>query len=749
MLKLQDFEYNELILKDEELVNAFRLELEYLRSLKPEKLTAGFLERAGLDAEETRYGGWEVTEIQGHTLGHYLTALAQAYGATGESDLKDRIEQILAALERSQEANGYLFAWDEEIFDRVESGKPAWVPWYTMHKIVSGLISTYHFTKIKKAYTIAARLGDWIYNRCKNWTPELKRKVLAVEYGGMNDCLYELYMMIGDERYREAAEQFDETWLFEELYQGRDVLNGLHANTTIPKILGGVKRYVAVPGADPFYLKMGENFWDIVISHHTYITGGNSEWEHFGQPDILDGERTACNCETCNSYNMLKLSKLLFQITANPKYRNYYNHTAINSILSSQNPQTGMTTYFQPMATGYFKVFGTPYNSFWCCTGSGMENFTKLQEGILYRTADTWYLSRFADCDVHRKETGEQISVRTGGDEVYTVEIILKSDLTVKRLAVCLPDWLEGRALVTQNGHPRETTIENGFFILEEDWKQGDHINIQMPMNIQVKGLPDNPNVAAFRYGPYVLSAALGNEKMNTTYTGVEVLVPEKDLEIPDYIVLEETNISQWKKHINRYLRKKAGIPEFEFKQRENEEPLIFKPHYRNYEERYGIYWKVFAAGSAELEAELQKKEKRNTRSSIAVDLIPIGNDQYELAHGIKGEQTDIIRQDGHVCRYLKEDGWVSYIMKTESEKQVLCVTYWGSEEESQCSIFINGQFLAAENTEKQGGEAYLFKEYLLPEDLISGNSTVIVKFQNSSSNSICHLCDELFIRRA
>ena len=390
--QVRDFPYGTVKIKDQYKSHAFDLELSYLYSLDPDKLMVGFLETSGLVPEKERYHGWEETEIQGHTLGHYMTAVAQAYGYTGNQELLERLTYIITALEKCQREDGFLFASQEEIFDRVENKRPAWVPWYTMHKILSGLISVYRYTGDETAKKVASDLGGWIYRRCISWTEETKKQVLAVEYGGMNDCLYDLYAITEDDRFIKAAHQFDEMTLFQKLYEGEDILNGLHANTTIPKVLGALKRYLLL--GEFFYLEVAKNFWNMVTEHHSYITGGNSEWEHFGKPDILDSERTACNCETCNTYNMLKLSKELFELTKERKYADFYESTYLNAILSSQNPETGMTTYFQPMASGYFKVYSTPYDSFWCCTGSGMENFTKLHEGAVYRDENTMYIIR-------------------------------------------------------------------------------------------------------------------------------------------------------------------------------------------------------------------------------------------------------------------------------------------------------------------------------------------------------------------
>ena len=278
-------------------------------------------------------------------------------------------------------------------FDNVESGKTnistqAWVPWYTMHKILAGLTDAYEVAGNETALEVANKLATWIADRANSWDTSTQNKVLSVEYGGMNDALYQLYKVTdasNKEDFYSAAHKFDETSLFEGVLKGTDnILNNKHANTTIPKFLGALCRY-ETDDTQTKYLQYAESFWQMVIDKHTYVTGGNSEDEHFGADNVLDGERTVCNNETCNTYNMLKLSRRLFVITGDKKYADYYETTLINAIMSSQDHKTGLTMYFQPMASGYQKVFGTFENSFWCCTGSGMENFTKLQDSIYFK----------------------------------------------------------------------------------------------------------------------------------------------------------------------------------------------------------------------------------------------------------------------------------------------------------------------------------------------------------------------------
>ena len=571
--------------------NAFELEKNYLKSLDADKLLKGFCEIGGIDLEATKYGGWETSAIQGHTLGHYLTAVSQAYASSKDEEFKKITDYMVSVLSKCQAENGYLAAIPENHYEKLENGNTegTWVPWYSLHKILAGLVSVYEFTENEQALEVASKLGDWVYSHTSNWTSETQKTVLNIEYGGMNDALYDLYKYTKSEKHLSAAHSFDEISLFEPLYENKDILNGKHANTTIPKIKGALNRYLVT--GEEYYLQVAKNFWDIVISNHTYITGGNSEWEHFGEPKILDGERTNCNCETCNTYNMLKLTRDLFKITGDTKYADYYENTFINAILSSQNPKTGMTTYFQPMATGYFKVYSTPTDHFWCCTGSGMENFSKLGDSIYFYNSESLYVNRFTSSKVSWQEKGLEI---TQIADLPSVKILVNGSKSAK-IVLRIPEWTNN-PIVKINGVEFDFKAENNLIILEKEWNN-DTIEYTLPMQITVHKLPDNENAVAFKYGPYVLSANMGTNKMETGVTGVNVTVPMEDETISDVLVIEGDTISNWLENINENLVKDEN--ELIFTLKGANQKLIFSPHYKQHTNRYGIYFHLEEKGSA------------------------------------------------------------------------------------------------------------------------------------------------------
>jgi len=709
MQRLRMLGHDSVVVRDPFIAHSFELETAYLLSLEVDRLLAGFRETAGLPSPASRYGGWESTEIQGHTLGHYLTAMAQAWATSNDSRIMARIAETVDVLQCCQREDGYLFASPDELFDRVERKEPVWVPWYTMHKLVSGLVAVCNLTAYEPAFDVLHRLADWIADRALGWSEELRLTVLSVEYGGMNGCMYDVFAITGDERHKLAAHQFDELALFEPLADGKDILNGLHANTTIPKILGGLRRGALVGDAEPLYLRCAESFWDMVISHHTYISGGNSEWEHFGLPDVLDAERTACNCETCNTHNMIKLSDLLFSLTGKKKYADYSSWAFVNTILSSQNHETGMTTYFQPMDSGFFKVYSRPYDQFWCCTGTGMENFTKPWEGIAFASDDVLYINRFLSADIDCE--GISLSVDTDWLSGDAMTLTVGSCPAERSIALRIPCWAAEHDITLPDGIScRE---ENGYLMLSGGWESGMVIGVRFAMELRRHGLPDSSTAVAFSYGPFMLSADMGTQQLDTDITGVDVTVPTRKMAVRDYLI--DPQVIADDRHACFTLR---SADDFELK---------LAPHYLKNQVRYGIYLHCFESGSAALEEYLAELERAQDIMRRQHDIIPIGNDQYELAHGVRGEKTDPFANGSSRGRNISPGGYVSYTLSVPEQSCVLRLNYCGEAE-----IDLDGMTLTASS------------EMSVPAEYLGRDARITIR--NASDSQTLTLRDELYI---
>ena len=691
-----DFSLADVKMTDEYCTNAFSKEMDYLLSFDTEKLLAGFRENAGLSTNGAkRYGGWENTNIAGHCVGHYLTAIAQAYldpaiTSDQKNALYKRITTLIDGMKQCQDhprgKTGFLWAAPvpsdgnvERQFDRVEIGKAnifddAWVPWYTMHKLIAGLVDVYKATGYAPAKNVASALGDWVYNRVSKWSSQTRNTVLSIEYGGMNDCMYDLYAVTGKDSHAAAAHVFDEDALFQKVANGgRDVLNNRHANTTIPKFIGALKRYTVLDGKTvngqrvdaSAYLKYAELFWDMVTTHHTYITGGNSEWEHFGKDDILDGERTNCNCETCNSYNMLKLSRELFKITHDSKYMDFYENTYYNSILSSQNPETGMTTYFQPMATGYFKVYSTRWDKFWCCTGSGMESFTKLGDTIYMHDDDSLYVNFYQSSILNWEEKGVTITQESTVPDDVSVKFTVKGSAPLD-LRFRIPDWIDGTMNVAVNGSKYNYKNVNGYADVSGNFSDGDVIELTVPSKVRAYPLPDSPDVYGFRFGPLVLSAELGKDDMKTDSTGMWVTIPKEKKVASETIKLNKTgqSVASFMAEIDDHLVREKGTMKFTLK--DTNTSLTFTPHYKQYQQRYGIYWKFVPNGTV-------IEEKLPRAKTSVTDTVQPGYGQYESdnLHGMVEAYSVGVTNDS-TYRYVRNGGWFTYRMAVDDTAPVL-----------------------------------------------------------------------------
>lgn len=739
------FHPTNVILTDAYAINALEKEIDYLVSLSPDRLLSHFRKTAGMKTEAQPYDGWENTEIRGHTMGHYLSALAHVCAANPSRALRDRLAYIIEELTLCQMPSGYVSAFPEEFFDRVEEGKPVWVPWYTMHKLVSGILAVARLEDGELARNLVSRLGDWVYTRTSAWSEETRLKVLSVEYGGMNDCMYDLFMLTGKEEHQKGAHAFDETALFEALHEGRDVLNNRHANTTIPKFLGAVNRYIACGKAEGFYLRAAENFWDIVTNHHSYATGGNSEWEHFGEPDILDAERTETNCETCNTHNMLRLSARLFCITGKKKYAEYYERAFYNTILSSQNPETGMTTYFQPMATGFFKVFSRPFDHFWCCTGTGMENFSTLNQNHYFHSDDTLYVNTYISSRVFWIEKGLEISQTTdvplGNIARFTVSTVQPAELT---LAFRLPDW-SCRTSIRVNGAECAFREEGGYALIRRSFADGQTVEVIFDIQPSLSPLPDNENAVAFSYGPLVLSAALGADALEESTTGIMVRIPVKQQTVKDYIVVRG-NLDEWKKNAACNVIRKADSLSFTLRGTDEDERLVFTPHYAQYRERYGIYWVLVEEGSNELKRYIGESERLQRLRESEIDCVLIGNDQYELSHNVRGEETEAGDRDGFHYRFAKKGGRFSYELKVlHGADTYLHYRYMSGDSKRGFTVSVNGTPVAEENCAGLSWRDIIERSVLIPREIVGTHEAVTIMFTPLEDDCTARIIDRLW----
>lgn len=775
------------VLQDDWLANAAEKESEYLLSLDSEKFLYEWYRLAGLEpTTESGYDGWERSSgnnFRGHAFGHYMSATSQAYlSSSGETKekLKAEITEAVNGLAACQsaygaahpESAGYVSPFPEEWLQRVDgvplagtkiqSGDNLIVPYYNLHKMVAGLLDVTKNVddpELKStALSVAEGFGEYLYNRFSMLTD--KNQMLRTEYGGMNEALYELYNLTGNDHFKTAAEYFDETALFEQLAANQDVLNGKHANTTVPKLTGAVKRYTVLTENEEYYnalsqgekdslnmyLEAAKNFWDITIDHHTYVTGGNSQSEHFHAADKIGYDATkseydaSTTCETCNTYNMLKLSKALYHVTGDKKYMDYFERTYTNAILPSQNPETGTTMYFQPMAPGYNKVFNRPFDEFWCCTGTGMENFSKLGDNIYQMNEDGVSVHMFWASELNRDGIHIKQIANMPNEDTVTFEVKEAKAGTVLRLRK--PDWLAGGAVIKVNDKKADLQEENGYFKVTV--KSGDKVTYQMPMQMVAYPMPDKPNLIAFKYGPIVLSAKLTTNNIEASNpNGILVRVGTFDPKAQTVITTQNMSPDEWLTNLNENMVRmedgENGEIQFALKNVDSEsETLVYSPHYMRYKERYGIYMYMEEPDSQASQDRILANKQVIRDQEMSIDYLDsFDANNSEAAKNQQGENTQVGSHLGKTYRDGKTNGWFSYDMKIDpnAEHNYLNCVFFSGDRGRKFDIMVDGTVLDGPYDYSDAPSANEFYTHTveIPKEIIDNakNGKVTVRFQS------------------
>ncbi|HKO82844.1 MAG TPA: glycoside hydrolase family 127 protein, partial [Chitinophagaceae bacterium] len=504
--------------------NAMDKDAAYLVLLEPNRLLHRFHKNAGLPVKGEVYGGWESDGLSGHTLGHYLSACAMMYASTGDQRFKERVTYIVSELEKCQQARktGYVGAIPNEdsIFGKVARGEiksggfdlnGGWSPWYTVHKVMAGLLDAYMLCDNTQGLKVLKGMADWTGNTLKNLSEEQLQKMLRCEYGGMNDVLANLYAVTAEKKYLDLSYKFYDDFVMEPLSKGIDPMPGKHSNTNVPKAIGSAAQY-ELTGKETDK-KIASFFWTTMVHHHSYVIGGNSNYEYCGDPDKLNDRLSDNTCETCNTYNMLKLTRHLFTWKPDSKLGDYYERALYNHILSSQNPETGMMTYFVPLRMGTQKTFSDSFNTFTCCVGSGMENHSKYTEGIYYEGKDgSLYVNLFISSVLTWRNKGVVVRQETNYPETgNTILKISSPSEKVFTIRIRKPWWSDNNDKIKINGKEHtDLKIEDGFYVIERKWKNGDSISLNFVMSLYSESMPDNPNRIALLYGPLVLAGQLG-----------------------------------------------------------------------------------------------------------------------------------------------------------------------------------------------------------------------------------------------
>jgi DUF1680 family protein len=587
------FDLKQVRLLDGPFKRAMELDRKYLHDLDSNRLLHMFRVTAGLPSLAEPLGGWEKRELRGHTMGHYLSSCALMYASTGDETLKAKADAIVAELAGCQKAlgNGYLSAFPEEGIKRVIYGTGSWwAPWYTLHKIYAGLLDMYNHCGNEQALEVAKGMAAWAKKHLDNLNEEQIQRMLNVEYGGMNEVLCNLYAVTKNPDHLALARRFDHQVIFEPLAHFQDKLTGLHVNTQVPKIIGTAREYELT--GEQYYYNIATFFWDQVVKARSYCTGGTSNHEHWRtEPYKLAKELGPATQETCCTYNMLKLTRHLFCWDPKAEYADYYERALFNSILSTQCPETGMMMYFVPLGPGYWKIFNTPYDSFWCCTGTGIENHAKYGDSIYFHDDNDVFVSLFIASELNWSDKGVRIRQQTKFPEQEGTTLIFRTNKPVElALNIRIPYWAKRPVTVRINRKIQKVHSEPGSYLtLNRTWKKGDRVRIDMPMSLHLHRMPDDPGLAAIMYGPLVLAGELGTEGMDPNMQYVEnqgVLRNIPAYPVPSFVA-DVNDLNAWVKPVGgrplTFRAVNAGKPS----------DMTLIPFYELFGQRYAIYWRI------------------------------------------------------------------------------------------------------------------------------------------------------------
>jgi len=576
-------------------LEAIEVNRRYLMGLDTDRLLHMFRLTAGLPSNAQPLGGWEApdNELRGHFSGHYLSACALLAAQTGDAAVRARGTHLAAELARCQAAigTGYLSAFPVDLFDRLRAGQPAWAPFYTLHKIMAGLLDTYTLSGERPALDTLLGMARWTERWVQPLSDEEIARVLEREYGGMNELLYNLAAVTGDARWQQLAQRFDRRRILAPLAAGRDELQGLHVNTTIPQIIGAARGYELT--GDPELRQAAETFWQTVTQHRAYCTGGTSNGENWNAPPgVLANELSGYTEESCVTYNMQKLTRLLYGWNADPRLADYYERTLYNGIFGVQHPADGDKLYYLPLESGYWKLFGTPLHDFWCCTGSMAESFAKLGDSIYFHDGAGVYVNLFIPSELNWAERGLRLVLDTGfpGEDTVRLTVHTKRPERIA-LRMRVPQWTT-RCSVQLNGAALpDLAVPGSYFVLERRWRDGDVLTLRLPMRLYAAPMPDDPGLLAVMYGPLVLAGRLGRDGLDAAHLRAG---PTRPRTVPEYPLppVSAPAITTAALDPTGWLEPLAGRS-LAFRTTGQAQPLTLEPLNAIFDERYAVYWRV------------------------------------------------------------------------------------------------------------------------------------------------------------
>lgn len=722
--------------------DAEQTDLAYMLAMDPDRLLSPYLREAGLTPKAESYPNWENTGLDGHMGGHYLTALSLMYAATGDQRIGDRLTYMLNELKKCQDknGNGYIGGvpggtalWNDIAKGKIQAGSfdlnKKWVPLYNIHKIYGGLRDAFLYTGNAQAKEMLIKYSKWFLWLTANLSDQQIQQMLISEHGGLNEVLADVYGITGNKQYLNLAYKFSHLAILDPLEKGKDQLNGIHANTQIPKVIG-FKR-IADLNKDSLYNAAAHFFWETVVNHRSVANGGNSVREHFNPANDFSSMISSVEGpETCNSYNMLKLTKLFYTSDGLPSYIDYYERTLYNHILSTQHPGKGGFVYFTPMRPGHYRVYSKPETSFWCCVGSGLENHAKYNELIYAHHDDQLYLNLFIPSSLIWKEKGLSFIQQTSFPETEKSTFKVVSGKSVKfTLNVRYPSWVAAGALqILVNKKPIKINAQPGAYAtVTRIWKKGDQVEVILPMQTRTEQLPDGSKYIAVLHGPILLAAKTAATDLTGLFAddsrmGHIARGKQYPLQDMPLFVSNSDNIAS---HINAVPGKALSYTAADLIYPESYKNLELIPFYKIHDSRYVIYWQQESKeGLAALRQKQAIEEEAAAKlAEMTIDRISPGEQQPESDHFFKAEQTASgVFKDRH---WRTAKGWFSYeLTDKEQQAQVLRITYYGKDASRNFKILINNEEIASVSLSGSKGDDFYTVDYQVPKSILKPSIT-------------------------
>ncbi len=753
-----EFNLGDVKLLDGPFKRARDLNIQTLLKYKVDRLLTPYLKEAGLKPKDSSYKNW--AGLDGHVGGHYLSAMAMNTAATNNAECKKRMLYMIAELKACQEANaknnadwgvGYVGGVpnSEAVWKSVKDGsltvyKATWAPWYNVHKMFAGLRDAWLYAGNEEAKSIFLKFCDWAISITSGLSEVQMQSMLDKEQGGINEVLADAYQISGDKKYLIAAKRFSHHMLLIPMSKGIDNLDNKHANTQIPKAIGFER--IGELSHDEKYEAAGSFFWQTVTANRSLAFGGNSRREFFPDPAACtDFINDVQGPESCNSYNMLKLTEDLFRENPSAKYMDYYERTVYNHILSTQNPETGGYVYFTPVRPRSYRVYSSPNEAMWCCVGTGMENHGKYNELVYTHTHDSLFVNLFIASELNWRNKGIKLKQQTRFPYEEQTKLIVEECGSGFKLLIRYPEWVAEGALkvlvngkeIAYNAHP------SSYITINRKWKKGDVVEVKLPMHTTLEHLPNVPTYIAIMHGPILLAAKTGTQDLEGLFAddgrwghipqGSKLPLDKAPIIIEDNLAIVTKDLVPVKDHPLNFTMHDVKLT--------NPIDVTLQPFYTLHDARYMMYWMALSESQyhsyldslAIVEKEKLELDKRT------LDVLAPGEQQPEVDHNMQSDGSHSGIANEGMYREAANGGSFSYELSTHDQNNVsLIVRYWGAEwGNRKFDIYIDDRKLITEdNTGKWNQSKFFDISYAIPDSMIKGKDDVRVKFQSLESST-------------